>query len=187
MQPIGEQKVAYQGKIVEIVQQDFQVAGKIKTFEIARRAPGTRLIIMSPEGRILITKEYRNETKNYDYRLPGGKVFDSLVEYNEFLKSGKLILPEAEVAARKEASEECGIDVESLECFAVSKCGATIEWDLYYFIVDRYKMHATQRLEAGEDIEVNWLSYNEVRDLCLSGRMQEDRSVAVLLRWLAKQ
>lgn len=187
MKPIGEEKIVYQGRIVEVVQRDFQAGDKVKTFEMARRAPGTRLIIVSPEKKILITKEFRNEAGGYDYRLPGGKVFDSLVDYNSYLKSGASLLGAADLAARKEAMEECAIEVESLEHVATSKCGSTMEWDLYYFFVDKYTALASQHLEAGEDITTEWLSFDEARDLCLSGKMQEDRSVAVLLRWLHKK
>jgi ADP-ribose pyrophosphatase len=186
MQPIGEREVVYRGKIIEVVQQKFQAGDEVKTFEVARRAPGTRLIIVSPDGKILITKEYRVEVKDYDYRLPGGKVFDSLEQYNEFLRSGASMTGAAELAARKEAVEECGIEVEEMEHVVTSKCGATMEWDLYYFLVKKYAPLAERHLEAGEDITVNWMSFEEVRELCLSGRMQEDRSVAVLLRWLNK-
>jgi len=50
-------------------------------FETARRAPGVRLIIVR-DGQMLITREFRNELDDYDYRLPGGKVFDTLDEYS---------------------------------------------------------------------------------------------------------
>ena len=184
MKPIGDEKIVYQGKIVEVVQQDFQVGAEKKVFEWARRAPGTRLIIVSPDQQILITKEFRAEVGGYDYRLPGGKVFDSLLEYKAFLVTKKEILPMAEAAAKKEAREEAGIEGENMQHIATSKCGATVEWDLYYFVVDKYKELAGQHLEAGEDISLQWLTFAEARELCMSGKMQEDRSVAVLLRWL---
>jgi hypothetical protein len=45
-------------------------------------------MIITDGSRILITKEWRNEQNGFDYRLPGGKVFDSLREYEEKLQSG---------------------------------------------------------------------------------------------------
>lgn len=184
MKPIGEEKIVYQGKIVEVVQQQFQAGDEAKTFEWARRAPGTRLIIISPAKKILITKEYRKETENWDYRLPGGKVFDSLAQYNDFLKSNRPMLAAAQEAAKKEAREEVGVETQSMQHVATSKCGSTMEWDLYYFLIDRYVELGKQHLEAGEDIEVGWYGFEQARDLCLNGKIQEDRSVAVLLKWL---
>lgn len=187
MKPIGDEKIVYQGKIIEVVQQLFQAGNDVKTFETARRSPGTRLIIVSPEKKILITKEFRVEANGYDYRLPGGKVFDSLNEYNDCLAAKNSILTAAEIAAKKEAREEVGIEPELIQHVATSRCGATVEWDLYYFLVDQYKTLSSQHLESGEDITVEWLNFEEVTKLCLSGKMQEDRSVAVLLRWLNTQ
>ncbi len=43
-------------------------------FETAVRSPGVRLIIVK-DNQMLITKEFRGELDDYDYRLPGGKVF----------------------------------------------------------------------------------------------------------------
>jgi hypothetical protein len=47
------------------------------------------------------------------------------------------MLDAAKNAAIIEAREECGMTIvpESIELFSISYCGATIEWDLYYFIV----------------------------------------------------
>jgi len=181
--PIGNEDVVFQGKIIEIVQQKMDEGGKTKTYEFARRSPGTRLIIISPDHRVLLTKEYRLELKDWDYRLPGGKVFDSLAEYNSFLKTGKDIITSAIEAAKREADEEVGLKVEEISHFVTSPCGATMRWDLYYYLVTKFTEH-TQNLGQGENIETNWFSFDQVKEICLSGQMSEDRSAAVLLRYL---
>lgn len=169
------EKVVYQGKIIEVVQQGNR--------EFARRSPGTRLIIRSGD-KILLTKEYRSETGNYDYRLPGGKVFDTLEEYNRFLSTGQDILPQAIKAAKKEAREEVGIEVEEIAHLWTSINGATVVWDLLYFEVSKFKELEHLSLEEGENIKPEWIPFEEAKQLALSGKMQEDRSVAVLLRYL---
>jgi ADP-ribose pyrophosphatase len=182
--PIGDEKIEYQGRVIEVVEQPMQVGEKIKTFEFARRSPGTRMVVVSPEGKILLSKEYRTETQNVDYRLPGGKVFDTLEEYNQFLKSGQNILEAAERGVKKEAEQEAGIKISTAKHVYTSKCGATVVWDLYYFIVTDYEELSGQNLEEGESIEKVWVAQEEAEEICLSGQMQEDRSVAVLLRHL---
>ncbi len=185
IEKIGSEEIAYQGRIIEVVRQKVKTGDKEQTFEFARRSPGTRLIVISPDQKILLTKEYRMETGNYDYRLPGGKVFDALTEYNQFLESGQDIIEKAQPAAIKEALEEVGIDVEEIKHIATSKAGATVVWDLYYFVVSKYAQRQQgQELEHGEDIKVIEVSFDEAKEICLDGRMQEDRSVAVLLRYL---
>lgn len=182
-EPSKPEKIVYQGKIIEVVQQNRKIGGTEKLFEFARRSPGVRLIIRS-DDKILLTKEYRTETGNYDYRLPGGKVFDTLEEYNRFLSTGQDILPQAIEAAKKEAREEVGIEVEEVNHLWTSINGATVVWDLLYFEVSKFKQLPSQSLEAGEEIETSWITLEEAKAIALSGQMQEDRSVAVLLRYL---
>lgn len=183
--PSGPEKITYQGKIIEVVEQAMKVGEKEITFEFARRAPGTRLIIRTFDDKILLTKEFRPEINAYDYRLPGGKVFDTLKEYNEFLKSSATIVEKAKVAALKEAREEVGIEAKNAELFGISKCGTTVEWDLYYFLIKDFS-EGGQELETGEVIEVMPTDLEEARSMCLDGRVQEDRSALMLLRYLNK-
>jgi 8-oxo-dGTP pyrophosphatase MutT (NUDIX family) len=184
-EPSGPEKITYQGKIIEVAEQSMKIGEKEIIFEFARRAPGTRLIIRTPDNKILLTKEFRPEIKAYDYRLPGGKVFDTLKKYNEFLKSGSAIIEKAKVAALKEAREEVGVDATDAELFGISKCGTTVEWDLYYFVVTKFSSRE-QELEAGEIIEAMPTDPEEARSMCLDGRIQEDRSALMLLRYLNK-
>lgn len=179
------EKITYQGRIIEVVEQEVESGGKTKTFEFARRSPGVRLII--PAGnKILLTKEFRHEVGGYDYRLPGGKVYDSLEEYNAALSSGTDIAEAAKAAAIKEAIEEVGIKISDLEFFHKSVCGATVTWDLFYFVAKSFEQDA-QHLEHGEDITVEEVSRAEAEKMCLDGRMSEERSALILLKYLKGQ
>ena len=61
-----------------------------RTFELARRAPGVRVIIPDHRaaGKVLLTKEFRRELNGGTSRLPGGKVFDTLAEFETFRATG---------------------------------------------------------------------------------------------------
>lgn len=183
--PIGDEAITHRGKMIEVITQLMKIGDKEVVFEKARRSPGTRLLIVSPKGKILLTKEHRTEIKGWDFRLPGGKVFDSLEEYNLALKEGVDLSEKAKQAAQKEAVEEVGIKAEDIKQIHISKCGATVEWDLYYFLVNLpSEKLGTQRLENGENIQVGWYSRDEVLKLVSDGSMSEDRSVAVLMRYI---
>ena len=184
--PSGPEKIIFQGKIVEIVEQPMRAGEKNFIMEFARRSPGVRLIVPTTDGNILLTKEYRPELKAYDYRLAGGKVIDTLLEYNSFLKTGANIKDKAREAAEREALEEIGIVVKDAELFAVSRCGLTIEWDLYYFVVKAFEQ-GTQNPEDGEDITVVPMPIAEARAMCLDGRISEERSALILLRYLKRK
>lgn len=171
--------VVFAGKIGEVIH-TVQPDGRV--FEKFCRPPGTRLIIVSPEKKILITKEFREETNNYDLRLPGGKVCDTLEEYNKLRESSEDILEAAKAGAIKEAREEAGVTVKDLKLITIANAGATVEWDLYYFKVEDYVHHEDgQALEEGEEIKITWMSIDEIKKAIQSRQMQEWRSVGVLL------
>jgi ADP-ribose pyrophosphatase len=178
---MANQEIVYQGKIIEIVHEEVDGG---RTIEYGRRSPGTRLIIVTPDKKLLMTKEHRRELNDFDFRLPGGKVFDTLAEYNEFLNSGNDIVEQAKKGANLEARQEVGIEPHSVEYFATSKCGATFTWDLFYFIVTDYEKLDGQDLEQGENIEVVEVGFEEAKEMALDGRMQEERSALILLRYL---
>ena len=182
----GEQ-IAYTGRLFDIVHIE-QDDGRV--FEIARRAPGVRLIISNrANNTVLLTREYRHELDGYDYRLPGGKVFDSLEELHDWNDSGKDILEAAAAKAIGEGAEEAGVDIASLELFQISTLGATVKWDLYVFDVTRWQPHEHgQQLEQGEDIDAeSWFSFEEAKQMIYDGKMQEDRVALILLKWLHAQ
>lgn len=179
------EKTVFQGNIIEVVQKEVNQNGRSKTFEFARRSPGVRLIIISGD-KILLTKEYRNELRSYDFRLPGGKVFDSLAEYNNSLTNYEDEVESAKLAAIKEAKEEVGIVVNKIEYLSKSICGATVVWDLYYFLVSDYEL-SKQDLEDGEDISVELVDLDKARRMCLDGAISEERSALVLLRYLSEK
>src|SRR4030043_137438 len=87
--PNGPEILNYRGQIFYLVTQPMLIGSREFEFEKVRRPPGVRLIIKSTSGKILLTREFRNETGNWDFRLPGGKVFDSIVEYDSALRDGQ--------------------------------------------------------------------------------------------------
>lgn len=183
--PVGDEVITYRGKMFEIVTQQMRVGPEEIVYEKARRSPGTRLLIISPNHNILLTREYRDEVGGWDYRLPGGKVSDSLEEYSEIVKSGVDLLEKSKQAAQKEAQEEVGINAEDITHLYTSKLGAMVEWDLYYFRVNLPTEElGDQKLEPGENIQVGWYSPTDALRLALDGSLSEERSAAVLMRYI---
>lgn len=183
---IIEEAAVYQGKFFEVLTKKLLIDNQEKIFETVKRSPGVRLIIINVD-KILLTREYRYEFDDYDYRLPGGKVFNSLGEYNNFLNTGRDIKQAAQAAAAKEAREETGLIIENLEYLETVSAGATVIWDLFIFVARDFSQDSQgQQLEVGEDIEVFWKSFEEVKNMCLNGEIKEDRAVGVLLKYLIK-
>ena len=187
----GPEKIVYKGTIFEIVKQPMKIDGKKKFFEIARRSPGVRLIIIK-ENQLLITKEFRSELNRYDYRLPGGKVFDTLDEYEhhrsqDMVPFALLTLHHYLIeAAKRECKEETGLIPKTIKHFATTHAGATILWDLFYFIIDEFEnSEGGQDLEAGEIITTEWKTVEEVKKMCTEGDISEDRTIGVLFKFFS--
>ena len=182
---VRPERVVFEGRLYEFVEHDVLIGSEIRTFEIVRRGPGTRLIVVDGDD-ILMIDEYRYELGAHDLRLPGGKAFDSLDDYRRSRDSGEDLAQIALGAARRELLEETGYAVDDLEYVDVSRSGSTIEWDLYYFSgsCDR-RDQLPQRLDRGENIVVQWHPIGEVLAKCLDGTISEDRSVGQLLRFFS--
>lgn len=163
----------------------------MKTFEYVERSPGVRTLITDGHS-ILITKEWRDEFKKWDFRLPGGKVFESIKDYESFKKQNSdrdSLIQEAKKAAKKETLEEVGMNV-STDRFSlshISNCGALVNWDLYYFsiTVEENIFKQSQVVTSESEMILNtWLSFSEIEELCLSGQVSEDRTSNFLLRYI---
>jgi 8-oxo-dGTP pyrophosphatase MutT (NUDIX family) len=177
-----KEEIVFQWKIIEVVQQTVKVEDKELLREIARRSPWVRLIICDSD-KILITKEFRREVNTDDYRLPGGKVFDTLKEYNEHRDDIKKY---ALLWVKRECEEETWLIPEDISLYHISKVWATMERDLYYYVITKFSHHEKgQQLELWENITVEWKTKEEILTIIKNWWMHEDRSVWVLLRYLS--
>jgi 8-oxo-dGTP pyrophosphatase MutT (NUDIX family) len=178
-------EIVYRGKMFEILRWEGKPG---VAFEAAVRAPGVRLLIETEKDgmkALLMTKEIRREANGIDYRLPGGKVFDSLSELDAHRDSGQDIAPVAMKVAQREGKEEAGIDGGEFAPLGVSKAGASVEWDLHYYTV-KNAVIGEQDLEDGEQIQTAVLSAQEIFEKLSNGEVQEGRSAEKLWLWLTK-
>lgn len=186
--PNGDASILFTGKIGAMVAYpvlvDFGEGYTEKTFEKFVRPPGTRIIAVR-DGKILLNKERRLELDGFDWRLPGGKVFDTFAEFEPYAL-GKQTIPEEMIleAAAKELHEEAHLRAASMNVFAKAACGATVTWDLYYTVAtdisDEVSVH-----EEGEEIEAAvWYTFEQIEQMCKSGEIGEGRTVSALLRYI---
>lgn len=182
-------EIKYQGKMFEIVH--FEPKPGVK-FETAVRAPGVRLLIENmKDGKLglLMTKELRHgrNVSEYDFRLPGGKVFDTLEEFNNAKEKNDSMEEHAMHAAKLEAKQEVGVQNGEFTQIALAKAGGSVEWDLYYFLVTNTKI-GEQELEEHEkgEIEVVLLTPQEIFDKLKDREIKEGRSADVLWTWLVE-
>lgn len=184
-----EFKEVFDGVIVQVLQKQVSHGGM---HEVARRAPGVRMIIVTPDNKFLISREKRDYLeKGWDYRLPGGKVVDKLSDYLILLEKleqgldGGDLTPTVQAAVIKESKEEVGITVRNPELLHISTSGGTIEWDLWYWLVKDFD-RGEQELEHDEEIEIIEMTPIEVAQLVINKEISEDRTRAVLTDYLIR-
>ena len=141
---------------------------------------------------ILVTKEWREELGGWDVRLPGGKMFENIKDYKKFKEETSdknVFIQEARKAAHKETFEEVGLNLNR-DQFAfehISKCGAVINWDLYYFSIKIKEPVSTESeivTSENEMILNTWVSFSEIKEMCLNGQISEDRTSNFLLKYI---
>ena len=173
--------IKYEGTIIRVVK---KVTPSGKQLETAVRPPGTRVLIHdSGKDQILLTHEIRLDIGD-DFRLPGGKVRDTNSDWDKIKNSPRLD-SEIITAGLKESREECGYELLNPKVFTVSTSGGpTVKWDLYFIVATEFTNLGHQELEADEKITMQWYPVSEVIELCLTGKIQEGRSVAAILHYL---
>lgn len=182
----------YNGSLFQVLQRTkdvtFQVEEKTVVkhleFEIVRRPPGVRALVVQ-DSKLLLNYEYRYELENWDYRLPGGKVFDTNDSYNFGIQEGNII--DAVInALKKELKEESDIEVINYSLLNISRCGLTVEWDLYYFLIDQYIDNINTLIQKSEYefIQTQWVDFSTALELCLSGKISETRSAYEIMRYI---
>lgn len=187
--------IKYEGSLFQVVNRNKKVTviykeNKYETnlnYEFVKRPPGVRAIIIK-DNLVLLNKEYRYEMQGWDYRLPGGKIFDSQEEFKS-ANSKEMITKFADKRLIDELREEADIKATNYKLIEISSCGFTVDWDLYYYLVDGFEELPSFYID---DIKKNdfeyiqhcWVDFKTAIDYCLNKDISEERSSNVLLRYL---
>lgn len=180
-------KAKWEGRIW-VAEQSVQPNGTV--FERVSRSPGSRLLFIR-SGMILLSREKRKELSDrVDYRLPGGKVFDTNDEYQSFLASRADIIDASRKSACKEALEEVGLIVNPMKLshFSTDVLGATCSWDLIYWICEDFKENEAgaqyHETESDEIMGADWIEIADACKLALDKtQFSESRSAVALLTY----
>jgi 8-oxo-dGTP pyrophosphatase MutT (NUDIX family) len=169
-----------------------QVGDSVVNFEQVVRPPGVRVIVVDETEQVVyLTQELRAETNGWDWRVPGGKVFDNIGDYLPYFLNEEAdshtqgLLTEVMKAATREAEEELGATLNDATLLGHSACGATVHWDLF-FVLAHIKVHRENAPEPGEVITVNRVQWDEALNLIDRGEVREERSAVWLRRILLR-
>lgn len=185
------EKILFTEGIFEFVteEKNYVIEGKERKIkrQFVRRPPGIRAIIINDKDEILLSKEYRYELETFDYRLPGGKVFDDLKDYKKSIQEDN-VLENVYKTVAKEVKEEVGILIKNPTLYTVSHAGNSVVWDLYYFTINDFEIvNNGQELEENEIINgFVWKSKEEILRMCIDKQIHEERTIGVLLSYILK-
>ncbi len=184
-----QENILFDNGFFELVktEEDFEVEGGVKHVKrnFVRRPPGIRALIVNENDEILLSREFRYELNDWDYRLPGGKVFESLKDYKEALENDT-VFENVLKTVPKEVREEIGLIVSNPQLIKVSLAGSGVVWDLYYFEIKDYRKDENgPQLEEEEIINgYEWFKFEDIVKMCKSNEIHEDRTVGVLLTYI---
>jgi ADP-ribose pyrophosphatase len=163
----GPDRPVYKGKNFVVYRTLVEVApGRVEEHEYVWRSDGTRIVVLNDTNEVLLTREYRHELQQEDWRIPGGKIDPGEVP---------------EEAARRELREETGYAAGELRYLWASTLDSTVRYRRHFYLATQVSL-GSSHADPGESIVPHWLPLDEACDLALSGAISEEIAALALLR-----
>ncbi|MBU5472577.1 NUDIX hydrolase [Roseburia sp. MSJ-14] len=169
-----KRELVYQGSILDIYNDSIQLPdGKIEHWDYVEHRKGAAAVVaVLEDGRLLLVRQYRNALNRFTLEIPAG-ARDSVTE------------PTSECAAR-ELEEETGYRCDNLEFLISLKTTVAFCNELVDVYVARNLIPSKQKLDEGEEIE---LEAHTLEDLCekiYKGEIQDGKTVAAIMAYKNK-
>ncbi len=141
-------KLVFKGIVFDVYQWEQELFdGSFSTFEAIKRQPSVT-VIAEMDGKIIFNNEEQPGKPAFS-ALPGGRI-----ETEDTPLS----------AAKRELLEETGFESDEWTEWFVSDASnmSKIEWNSYYFIAKNCKKNKEPELEAGEKVEIIFITVEEL-------------------------
>jgi ADP-ribose pyrophosphatase len=127
------------------------------------------VVPVTPEGRIVLIRQYRYAVDEWLWEVPAGGLFDHEGE------------PDA--LARRELAEEVGGETDDLEYLGWFFGGAALtDSRCHVFVARNTRLALPARHEASETIEIHTVPAAQAFTMARNGDMRDGRSALALLR-----
>lgn len=163
---IGSRRV-YDGRVVHLRVDDVRTPGGLDTVrEIVEHAGAVALVAVDAADRVLLVRQYRHAVGRVTTELPAGT-----------LEAGEDPLD----CARRELAEETGYSAASLTRIGGIYPSAGFCTEYIHLFMARGLTAGDVHPEADEDIEVDWLPWDEALRRVRAGDLEDAKSICALL------
>ena len=163
-----EQKVVYQGRIVTLRTDRARLEnGRVTGREVVEHPGGVCVLALEEDGTAYTVRQFR---------YPFGQVVEEL-------PAGKLDGPEEhEKAARRELSEEVGVEAGELIYLGPLLMSPGFCTEKLHMYLARKLIHGKQHLDEGEFLTVERHPFSTLVERVMTGELTDAKTVAVILK-----
>ena len=171
-----KRELIHKGSILDFYEDTIKLPnGKTEIWDFVSHRMGAACVIaVRPDGKILMVRQYRNALDRITLEIPAGKRDD----VNE----------DTSVCAARELEEETGYRAGKMERLlslksTVAFCDELID----VYLATDLEQTGIQKLDEGEEIEVEAYSLEELMNMCYSGVLQDAKTVAAIMAYAARR
>ncbi len=170
----GERYV-YRGRVVNLRVDTlfFPETGRTVDFEVVEYAPAVTILPITPEGKVVFTRQYRHALGRTILELPAGKC-----DHGE---------EEALEAARRELAEETGYQARSWEFLLSYYVAPGYSTERMSFWIARDLVPGEQRLDPDELIEVEEIPEEDTLAMLLAGQFEDAKTIIGLTYYFLRR
>ncbi len=161
-----DHKLIYQGRALTLNEECVVFPdGQRMVLEIVRHPGGAGALALDDEGRVCLIRQYRYAAGGWLWEIPAGR-----------LETGEA----AQACAQRELAEEAGLKAESWQPLATLLPSPGICDERIYLFLARELSPLPTAHEAGEYIEIHWLSLTDALTKVCAGEIVDAKTVIAL-------
>lgn len=158
----------FRGRVVRLTVDTLELPNGHRTdFEIVHHPGGAAIVAVDAEGRVCLLRQYRPAAGGEVWELPAGR-----------LEPGEL----PALTAERELGEEAGVAASRWRSLGVSLSSPGVFDERIHLFLAEDLRPATLAREAFELIEVHWIALEDAIERCLTGSIDDSKTVVGLLR-----